>query len=103
MRTLVQSFVGQDMHDPRNAEDSDDEGYDLEQRSPRKPARNKASRVSLEDFSHVAKWYEHLKQRGKAPAKLVLVLEDLESMEGRVLEPIIRTLRYIRSSLPNFD
>ncbi|BGP22666.1 origin recognition complex subunit 3 [Rhodotorula toruloides] len=96
LRSLIGGFIGSDIEI-----EADDEG-DEEDQHAGGPATLKSALFVPEDMLNLQAWYEHRfgkKDSDNAPT-LVILLEDLEAMDGKVLTQMIDTLSHYVDSLP---
>ncbi|TNY23682.1 origin recognition complex subunit 3 N-terminus-domain-containing protein [Rhodotorula diobovata] len=97
LRSLIGGFVGSDVE--IEADDEDDEDG---QGQSWGPATLKSALIVPEDLQNLQAWYEHRfgkKDSADAPT-LVVLLEDLEAMDGKVLTQLIDALACYTSTLP---
>ncbi|BGP29911.1 Origin recognition complex subunit 3 [Rhodotorula toruloides] len=96
LRSLIGGFIGSDIEI-----EADEEGEEEDQHIGG-PATLKSALFVPEDMLNLKAWYEHRfgkKDSENAPT-LVLLLEDLEAMDGKVLTQMIDTLSHYVDTLP---
>ncbi|BGP37813.1 Origin recognition complex subunit 3 [Rhodotorula kratochvilovae] len=96
LRCLIGGFVGSDIEIEADDEDEDDEVL------VGGPATLKSALIVPEDLTNLKAWYEHRfgkKDSEEAPT-LVVLLEDLEAMDGKVLTQMIDALACYTDTLP---
>ncbi|GAA5894557.1 hypothetical protein JCM5296_005129 [Sporobolomyces johnsonii] len=98
LRSLIAGFVGSDIEIEMDEEDEDDEGVGYAPRT----STLKSALLVPEDMLNLTAWYEHRfgkKEKDNAPT-LVVLLEDLEATDGKVLTLLLETLSHFTSILP---
>ncbi|POY76587.1 hypothetical protein BMF94_0176 [Rhodotorula taiwanensis] len=97
LRSLIGGFIGSSLD--VDLEDEDDEEEDAFLAAP---VSRKSEMIVPEDMHNLRAWYEHryAKQDAQLAPKLVVLIEDLEAMDGKVLTQIIDTLSTNADSLP---
>ncbi|GAA5837528.1 hypothetical protein JCM9279_006781 [Rhodotorula babjevae] len=96
LRSLIGGFVGSDVEMEADDEDEDDEV------SGCAPSTLKSAMIVPEDLQNLQAWCEHRfgkKDSENAPT-LVVLLEDLEAMDGKVLTQLIDALACYTDRLP---
>ncbi|GAA5910943.1 uncharacterized protein JCM6883_000651 [Sporobolomyces salmoneus] len=99
LRSLIAGFVGSDAELELDDEDEEDEIIHARQRSS---ALLKSTLMVPEDLQNLVAWYEHRygkKGKDQAPT-LVVLLEDLEAMDGKVLNQLVAALSHYTATLP---
>ncbi|GAA5978195.1 hypothetical protein JCM10908_004267 [Rhodotorula pacifica] len=97
LRSLISGFIGSDLD--VDLDDEDDEEEDVFSTGP---ATRKSEMLVPEDMLNLQAWYEHrfAKQDADLAPKLVVLIEDLEAMDGKVLTQMIDTLSAYTDKLP---
>ncbi|GAA5979191.1 hypothetical protein JCM11641_008456 [Rhodosporidiobolus odoratus] len=97
LRSLIGGFVG-GVASVELDEGEEDDDMDL----AAGPASLKSAMLVPEDMRNLKAWYEHRygKQDTTSAPSLVVLLEDLEAMDGKVLTQMIETLSLYTSTLP---
>ncbi|GAA5938683.1 hypothetical protein JCM3775_001959, partial [Rhodotorula graminis] len=96
LRSLIGGFVGSDVEMEADDEDDEDEvgGW--------APSTLKSAMIVPEDLQNLQAWYEHRfgKKDSEDAPTLVVLLEDLEAMDGKVLTQLIDALACYADLLP---
>ncbi|GAA5975281.1 hypothetical protein JCM21900_003849 [Sporobolomyces salmonicolor] len=98
LRSLIAGFVGSDVEIEMDEEDEDEEGVGYAPRT----STLKSALLVPEDLLNLTAWYEHRfgkKEKDNAPT-LVVLLEDLEATDGKILTLVLETLSHFTSTLP---
>ncbi|GAA5845942.1 hypothetical protein JCM5353_008175 [Sporobolomyces roseus] len=98
LRSLIAGFVGSDADLELDDDEEEDEAVFAQQRS----SALKSTLMVPEDLHNLVAWYEHRfgkKGKDQAPT-LVILLEDLEAIDGKVLNQLISTLSHFTTTLP---
>ncbi|GJN88670.1 hypothetical protein Rhopal_001636-T1 [Rhodotorula paludigena] len=97
LRSLIGGFIGSDID-----LEAEEDGEDEEEVLTGGPSALKSQMLVPEDLLNLKAWYEHRfdkKEEDEAPT-LVVLLEDLEAMDGKVLTQMIDALSEYVDSLP---
>ncbi|GAA6050059.1 hypothetical protein JCM3770_001349 [Rhodotorula araucariae] len=96
LRSLIGGFVGSDVEIEADDEDDEDDGL------IGGPATLKSALIVPEDLQNLKAWYDHRfgKMDSEETPMLVVLLEDLEAMDGKVLTQLIDALACYTGTLP---
>ncbi|KWU46587.1 hypothetical protein RHOSPDRAFT_15117 [Rhodotorula sp. JG-1b] len=97
LRSLIGGFIGSDLDvELEYDEDEDEEVFTTG------PATRRNEMLVPEDMLNLQAWYEHrfAKRDADSAPKLVVLIEDLEAMDGKVLTQMIDTLSAYTDKLP---
>ncbi|GAA5881279.1 hypothetical protein JCM3774_000950 [Rhodotorula dairenensis] len=97
LRTLIGGFIGSDID--VELDDDDDEEEEILSTGP---ATRKSEMLVPEDMLNLQAWYQHrfAKHDAHTAPKLVVLIEDLEAMDGKVFTQMIDTLSAYTDKLP---
>ncbi|GAA5820712.1 hypothetical protein JCM10212_000837 [Sporobolomyces blumeae] len=98
LRSLISGFIGSDAELEVDEDDEDQEAVYAAQKS----STSKSTLMVPEDLLNLVGWYEHRfgkKDQERSP-KLVVLIEDLEAVDGKILNQLIIALSKYTESLP---
>ncbi|GAA5968734.1 hypothetical protein JCM3765_000851 [Sporobolomyces pararoseus] len=100
LRSIISGFISQHNHDifhhqEVEEEEDDEEGDD----QPTMTCSSKSSLIVSEDLNNLLCWYKHEFKEQEGPT-LVILLEDLESFPGKILNQLIKNLYNFQNQLP---
>ncbi|KAL8293081.1 hypothetical protein RQP46_000775 [Phenoliferia psychrophenolica] len=91
MRALISGFVGSAAPDVEDDQDGEDEAG---------PVGVKSAALTPEDMHNLVAWYSRRSRTGTSRPTLVVLLEDLEAMDGKVLAQMVDVLSRYTHVLP---